>query len=470
MNITMQMRSPCLSAHMDGSRTACGRHAIRAHGPRAGRALPFTRVSMQRGGLATCRAASDEAGCSGSRPSDGAMPLVQRLRHGAAAALKTGALVATLLSPMAAQAYTPAALFGGSTLTAPREAPSIQENKQPEPSDLTPEEQQSVHIFKENTPAVVNIANIATKRAYLSTDLLRLPQGQGSGFLWDDQGHVVTNYHVIRGASEVRVTLIDQSVYSARLVGGDPSRDIAVLQLDAPPASLAALKAVEVGKSSGLAVGQKVYAIGNPFGLDHTLTSGIISGLNRELGAGTNNGPSLRNVIQTDAAINPGNSGGPLLDSKGRLIGINTAIADPTGKGASSGIGFAIPIDACRGLVDQILTYGRVVRPMLGITLAPPQALRQLGLSGVLVLDVPPGGPADAAGVKGTMRDGFGRVVLGDVIVGVNGRKVANEGDLFDALDSCKVGDEVRLDILSGGRTKASLSIVLAERAARVTE
>ncbi|KFM22725.1 Protease Do-like 1, chloroplastic [Auxenochlorella protothecoides] len=319
-------------------------------------------------------------------------------------------------------------------------------------------------------PAVVNIANIATKRAYLSTDLLRLPQGQGSGFLWDDQGHVVTNYHVIRGASEVRVTLIDQSVYSARLVGGDPSRDIAVLQLDAPPASLAALKAVEVGKSSGLAVGQKVYAIGNPFGLDHTLTSGIISGLNRELGAGTNNGPSLRNVIQTDAAINPGNSGGPLLDSKGRLIGINTAIADPTGKGASSGIGFAIPIDACRGLVDQILTYGRVVRPMLGITLAPPQALRQLGLSGVLVLDVPPGGPADAAGVKGTMRDGFGRVVLGDVIVGVNGRKVANEGDLFDALDSCKVGDEVRLDILSGGRTKASLSIVLAERAARVTE
>jgi S1-C subfamily serine protease len=292
---------------------------------------------------------------------------------------------------------------------------------------------------------VVNIANIVQAQNPFSMDIMSMPQGQGTGFVWDASGHIVTNFHVIRGASEVRVALIDQSVYPAKIIGGDASKDIAVLQLVAPPEVLRNLKPVSLGQSSTLFVGQKVLAIGNPFGLDHTLTSGIISGLNRQLATGVNN---LRNVIQTDAAINPGNSGGPLLDSKGRLIGINTAIADPSGKGSSSGVGFAIPIDDVKGLVDQILKFGRVVRPLLGVTIAPPQALRQLGLQGVLVLDVSPGSPAGKAGLVGISKDRFGRVVLGDVIVGIKGEPVRKEADLFDVLDHCKIGERVEVEVL----------------------
>lgn len=349
--------------------------------------------------------------------------------------------------------------------------PASMENKTPLPdlSELLADEVLTIKLFKENTPCVVNIANIATARHYYSTDVLKIPQGQGSGFVWDMSGHIVTNFHVIRGASEVQVSLIDQSTYPAKIIGGDPSKDVAVLQLQAPKEVLANLKPVQLGASSGLAVGQKVFAIGNPFGLDHTLTSGIISGLNRELNTGYG-GSSLRNVIQCDAAINPGNSGGPLLDSRGRLIGINTAIADPTGKGASSGIGFAIPIDTVRGLVEQILRYGRVVRPVLGITIAPPQALRQMGVEGVLVLDVPPGTPAAKAGMQGIVRDGFGRLVIGDVIVGMNGKPVRKEADLFDILDGCKVGDTVKVEVLRGGSRRETLSVQLAERQPEVTE
>eukprot|EP00887_Chlorella_sp_A99_P005565 scaffold1.g5565.t1 len=317
----------------------------------------------------------------------------------------------------------------------------------PAASELSPDELATVQLFKENTPAV----------------------GQGSGFVWDTKGHIVTNAHVIRGAAEVQVALIDQQVFPAKIIGGDVSKDIAVLQLEAPKEVLAQLKPITLGASSNLAVGQRVYAIGNPFGLDHTLTSGIISGLNRELSSG-GAGPSLRNVIQTDAAINPGNSGGVLLDSKGRLIGINTAIADPSGRGGFSGVGFAIPIDTVKGLVEQILTYGRVVRPVLGINLAPPQALRQLGLQGVLVLDVPPGTPATKAGIEGLRRDGYGRLTVGDVIIGMNGKQVRNEADLFNILDDCKVGDAVKLDLLRHGRERKTVSVVLAERQPEPTE
>jgi S1-C subfamily serine protease len=243
---------------------------------------------------------------------------------------------------------------------------------------------------------------------------------------------------------------------------------VAVLKLEAPAEVIAELKPVVVGQSSGLLVGQRVLAIGNPFGLDHTLTAGIISGLNRELATGS--GPSLRNVIQTDAAINPGNSGGPLLDSRGRLIGINTAIADPSGKGSSSGIGFAVPIDSIKGIVDQILRHGRVVRPVLGVALAPPQALRQQGQEGVLVLDVPLGSPAAKAGMQGISKDSFGRVVIGDVIVGFNGTVIRSEGDLFDVLDSCKVGDTVEVDVLRRGQNRVTLTVKLAERAPEPAE
>lgn len=348
--------------------------------------------------------------------------------------------------------------------------PAFLESKEPAPSlsDLSQEEIETIKLFQRNTPTVVNISNIVNARTPFSMDVMQLPQGQGSGFIWDSEGHVVTNFHVIRGAASLRVSLIDQTVLPAKVIGGDPSKDIAVLQLEGPREVLKNLKPVTVGKSSTLFVGQKVYAIGNPFGLDHTLTQGIISGLNRELVA--EGGPSLRNVIQTDAAINPGNSGGPLLDNKGRLIGINTAIADPSGKGSSSGIGFAIPIDTVKGLVDQILKYGRVIRPAIGITIAPPQALRQLQMEGVLILQVPPDSPAGQAGLQGISRDSYGRFLLGDVIIGINGKPVKKEGDLFDVLDSCKIGDKVTVDVLRRGTQKMSFDVVLKERTMTTSE
>lgn len=349
-------------------------------------------------------------------------------------------------------------------LLPPPEAPT-QKLKAPSPSvsELSPEEMATVNLFLENSPSVVNISNIATARNRMTMDVLKIPQGTGSGFVWDGKGHVVTNWHVVKGASEVQVALVDQSMYKAKLVGADPDKDIAVLQLDCPADKAASLKPVTLGASGGLFVGQKVYALGNPFGLDHTLTQGIISGLNRELDTGYR-GP-IRDVIQTDAAINPGNSGGVLLDSKGRLIGINTAIADPTGKGLSSGVGFAIPIDTVRPLVGQILTYGRVIRPVIGITIAPPQTLRQLGIEGILVVEVPPGGPAYKAGMKPTTRDEYGRIQLGDVIQKVNGQPITKQQDLFRLLDECKIGDTVKMEVLRDGKPK-TLSVTLAERGA----
>lgn len=396
--------------------------------------------------------ASDNAGGGGGG-------LLRRLLVsgiGAAALLA----VATVPQPASAAVDTSSSVFGFGGSAAATVRPAFLEDKEPlPPPGLNPQEQATIALFRENTPAVVNIANIAAVRNYYSLDVMKIPQGQGSGFIWDSNGHLVTNYHVIRNAVEVQVALIDQSVFKAKVVGVDPTKDIAVLQLEAPESVIRNLKPVTLGSSSNLAVGQQVFAIGNPFGLDHTLTSGIISGLNRELGS------SLRGVIQTDAAINPGNSGGVLLDSRGRLIGINTAIADPSGRGANAGVGFAIPIDSARGLVEQILKYGRVVRPVIGITIAPPQALRNMGIEGVLVLDVPPGGPASKAGMLGISRDATGRLVLGDVIVGVNGRPVHREGDLFDVLDSCKVGDRVRVEVLRRGKERRTLEVVLTERA-----
>ncbi|KAG7672422.1 putative Protease Do-like 1, chloroplastic [Nannochloris sp. 'desiccata'] len=384
-----------------------------------------------------------------------------RLRNVLLTSLGAAALVATLTFSPPSISRAEAALPTGPPIAA---VPATMQSKQPMPSAeyLSPEELATVRVFQENTPAVVNISNIIAARTRYSMDVLKIPQGQGSGFIWDTNGHIITNYHVIRGAAEVQVTLIDQTVWKAKIIGGDPSKDVAVLQLEAPAQVLKNLKPVAVGESSGLFVGQRVLAIGNPFALDHSLSAGIVSGLNRELA--TNVGPGLRGVIQTDAAINPGNSGGPLLDSRGRLIGINTAIADPSGKGSSSGVGFAVPIDTVKGLVEQILTYGRVVRPVLGVTIAPPQALRQLGLEGVLILDAPRGSPAAKAGLQGITKDNFGRVVIGDVIVGFNNKPVKSEGDLFDQLDKCKVGDKVQVDVLRQGDKKVTVSVVLGER------
>eukprot|EP00897_Mesotaenium_endlicherianum_P002228 jgi/Mesen1/2032/ME000148S01124 len=312
---------------------------------------------------------------------------------------------------------------------------------------LSGDELATVELFQENTPSVVYITNLAVRRDAFTLDVMAVPQGSGSGFIWDKRGHVVTNYHVIRGASDLRVTLQDQSVFEASVVGFDEDKDVAVLHIDAP-AEL--LRPMPIGSSADLLVGQKVFAIGNPFGLDHTLTTGVISGLRREISSAATGRP-IQDVIQTDAAINPGNSGGPLLDSAGNLIGINTAIYSPSG--ASSGVGFSIPVDTVSGIVEQIVKYGKVTRPVLGISFAPEQSVEQLGVSGVLVLDAPPTGPAGKAGLKPTTRDNYGRLVLGDIITMINGQKVKNGSDLYKILDKCNVGDVVRVTVLRGEST-----------------
>ncbi|CAI7872363.1 unnamed protein product, partial [Closterium sp. NIES-53] len=268
------------------------------------------------------------------------------------------------------------------------------------PRTLSQDEIATVRLFKETTPSVVNITNLGVGRDALTLDVLTVPQGSGSGFVWDEVGHIVTNYHVIANAADVRVTLSDSSVHAAVVVGCDEDKDVAVLLIDAPQESL---HPVTIGSSSDLMVGQRVFAIGNPFGLDHTLTSGVISGLRREIQSAATGRP-IQGVIQTDAAINPGNSGGPLLDSSGSLIGINTAIYSPSG--ASSGVGFAIPADSISGIVEQIIENGRVVRPVLGISFAPEEAVEKLGVDGVLVLDAPPSGPAGKAGDDYNIRFG----------------------------------------------------------------
>ncbi|KAI9177419.1 hypothetical protein LWI28_014995 [Acer negundo] len=323
---------------------------------------------------------------------------------------------------------------------------------------LQTDELATVRLFQDNTPSVVYITNLAVKQDAFTLDVLEVPQGSGSGFVWDKNGHIVTNYHVIRGASDLKVTLADQSTYDARVVGYDQDKDVAVLSIEAPKEKL---KPIPIGISADLLVGQKVYAIGNPFGLDHTLTTGVISGLRREISSAATGRP-IQDVIQTDAAINPGNSGGPLLDSSGSLIGINTAIYSPSG--ASSGVGFSIPVDTVSGIVDQLVRFGKVTRPILGIKFAPDQSVEQLGVSGVLILDAPANGPAGKAGLLSTKRDAYGRLILGDIITSVNGKKVTNGSDLYRILDQCKVGDEVTVEVLRGDR-KEKITVILEPKA-----
>ncbi|KAL4653464.1 hypothetical protein ACB092_01G305200 [Castanea dentata] len=326
------------------------------------------------------------------------------------------------------------------------------------PRKLQTDELATVRLFQENTPSVVYITNLAVRQDAFTLDVLEVPQGSGSGFVWDKQGHIVTNYHVIRGASDLRVTLADQTTYDAKVVGFDQDKDVAVLRVDAPKDKL---RPIPVGISADLLVGQKVFAIGNPFGLDHTLTTGVISGLRREISSAATGRP-IQDVIQTDAAINPGNSGGPLLDSSGSLIGINTAIYSPSG--ASSGVGFSIPVDTVGGIVDQLVRFGKVTRPILGIKFAPDQSVEQLGVSGVLVLDAPASGPAGKAGLQPTKRDAYGRLILGDIITSVNGKKVTNGSDLYRILDQCKVGDKVTVEVLRGDH-KEKIPVTLEPKA-----
>lgn len=305
--------------------------------------------------------------------------------------------------------------------------------------DLAEDEKNTIEVFEEVSPSVVYITSIEVRRSIFSLNVYEMPQGTGSGFVWDREGRIVTNYHVVGDASRVEITLGDNSVYKGILVGAAPDKDIAVLQITAPDDEL---KPIPLGDSESLLVGQKVFAIGNPFGLDHTITSGIVSALGREIKANT--GRTIQGVIQTDAAINPGNSGGPLLDSAGRLIGVNTAIYSPSG--ASAGIGFAVPVNVVNRVVPEIIRHGRVIRPGIGVTLASERVSRRLDIQGLLVIDVQPGSTADKAGIKETkqVRD---KIILGDIILAVEGVPVESFDDLRNELDRYQVGDEVTLII-----------------------
>jgi len=312
----------------------------------------------------------------------------------------------------------------------------------PAAQDLSPEERRTIEIFRRARPSVVFITSVALRRDLFTLDVQQIPSGTGSGFVWDREGHVVTNFHVIQQGDAFSVTLADQSEWDARVVGTAPEKDLAVLKIRAPRERLTPLV---TGTSRTLLVGQHVYAVGNPFGLDHSLTTGVVSALGRELRSPS--GRRIRDVIQTDAAINPGNSGGPLLDSGGRLIGVSTAIFSPSG--ASAGIGFAVPVDAVTRLVPQLIARGRAIQAGIGATFIPERFNAAIGVKeGVAIADVQPDGPAAKAGLTGAQLTRSRRVVLGDRIVAVDGKPVRSEDDVRDVFETAGVGATVTLTVI----------------------
>jgi len=319
------------------------------------------------------------------------------------------------------------------------------------PREVTPrgklsvEESLTIALFRKASPSVVNITALTVRRDVFTLNLLEIPEGTGSGFVWDNAGHIVTNFHVIQNADVAQVTLADQSTLKARRIGVSPDKDLAVLQIDVAKSRL---RPIPIGSSNDLQVGQKVYAIGNPFGLDQTLTTGVISALGREIESVTRR--PIQGVIQTDAAINPGNSGGPLLDSAGRLIGVNTQIFSPSG--ASVGIGFAIPVDTVNRVVPQLIRYGKIIRPGLGVQVAGDQMTRELGLPGVLIVEVVPGKAAAKAGIRPTRRDFTGQLILGDVIIAMDGKQIDSVNDLYLVLERYQIGETVTLTIFREGK------------------
>ncbi len=316
--------------------------------------------------------------------------------------------------------------------------------------ELLPEERHTISLFKQASPSVAYITTQREQVDFWTRSVEQIPAGTGSGFVWDEQGHVVTNFHVVQDADSAKVTL-GHDDYPARVVGYTRDQDLAVLRIDAPRSKLVPIR---VGTSGRLQVGQNVYAIGNPFGLDYSLTTGIVSALGRTIQSV--GGTTIFDVIQTDAAINPGTSGGPLLDSAGRLIGINTAIYSPSG--ASAGIGFAVPVDTVNRIIPELIAHGHVVRPMLGVSLVDDQVngniTQSLGVEGALVRAVGRGTGAAQAGLEGVARDRAGRVVLGDLIQDIDGKPVKSASDLLGRLGSYKPGDTVTLTVWRDGRTR----------------
>ena len=338
----------------------------------------------------------------------------------------------------------------------------LAQNRDAVPRAVTPrgelgaDEKTTIDLFERSRESVVYITTRSQVRDIWTRNVYSVPRGTGSGFVWDEAGHVITNYHVIEDASEALVKLADGREFKASLVGASKSHDLAVLRIKVPSKRPAA---VPIGTGHDLKVGQKVYAIGNPFGLDWTLTTGIVSALDRSLGG--EDGNSIEHLVQTDAAINPGNSGGPLLDSAGRLIGVNTAIYSPSG--SSAGIGFAVPVDTVNRVVPQLIKSGKYTRPALGVEIDEDlnrRLSKLLDVSGVVVLRVAPGSSAANAGLKGITISRDGEVVPGDIITAIEGKPVDSVGKLLSRLDDYRVGDIVRLTVLRKGKP-AELKITL---------
>jgi S1-C subfamily serine protease len=324
---------------------------------------------------------------------------------------------------------------------------------------LAADERATIEVFQAASPSVAYIATTAPLLSPWTRNLTEVRRGTGSGVVWDRDGHIVTNWHVIEEARSARVGLADGRSYNAQFVGASAEHDLAVLRIGA---SAARLQPAMIGSSADLRVGQKVLAIGNPFGFDYSLTTGVVSALDRTILS--EQAGEIRRLIQTDAAINPGNSGGPLLDSAGRLIGINTAIYSPSG--SFSGIGFAVPVDTVNRVVPQLIAHGEYVRPRIGFygddDIGGP-VLEELGVEGVLVLRVEPQSPAARAGLEGTRVTGSGDIIPGDVIQRVDATPVRSMAALIDLLEGYEVGDKVVLDVLRNG-TPMSLQVTLGGR------
>jgi len=325
--------------------------------------------------------------------------------------------------------------------------------------DLAADEKSTIELFERSRDSVVYISTSERVMDFWSRNILSIPRGTGSGFIWDDKGHVVTNYHVIAGASEARIRLSDGKEYKAALVGASPMHDLAVLRIGDGPKR----HPLPLGTSHDLRVGQKTFAIGNPFGLDWTLTTGIVSALDRSLTE--ESGSVIEHLIQTDAAVNPGNSGGPLLDSAGRLIGVNTAIYSPSG--ASAGVGFAVPVDTVNRVIPQLIGRGKYARPSLGIEIDEDineTITAQLGVKGVVILKVRQGSPAAQAGLKGISINRDRTVSPGDIITAVQGKKVETIAKLMSRLDDFQVGQPIKLSVSRNGKEREVIVTLSSEQ------
>ncbi|MBC98238.1 MAG: 2-alkenal reductase [Halobacteriovoraceae bacterium] len=325
--------------------------------------------------------------------------------------------------------------------------------KEVEAYSLLQSEKNTISVFQKNVKSVVNVSNIRIARSgwWFHAEEFEVPAGAGSGFVWDKEGHIVTNFHVIQGGDSFVVSFHqDKETYEAEVVGTYPQKDIAVLKLKKKPSKL---YPVTPGKSKTLKVGQKAMAIGNPFGLDHTITSGIISATGRKIrGVG---GVHINGMIQTDCSINPGNSGGPLYDSQGRVIGMNTMIYSASG--SSAGVGFSVPIDTINSIVPQIIKHGKVKRPGLGITLLEERLKHYFGIEkGIVVKYVSPSSPAAESGLEGIQKDRRGRYILGDIILEIDGQEVNDYDEIFNVLDKYNVGDKVDVTYLRGDEKRTT--------------